>query len=185
MTTNSVPGPPWISPSTLRGCRRRLVIAAKCREPDEWAYHRQVIETLLDDRVSYVGEVDHARKVELLQGVDVLLNPIQWREPFGLVMVEALACGTPVVAAPNGTASEIVDHGRTAYLAASVDDLAASIEAVYGGAIDRRRCRHHAVTHYSMQAMAREHEHFYRNVLTRRAADHAATVGLAGSSRLW
>jgi glycosyltransferase involved in cell wall biosynthesis len=153
-----------------RAAGRRLVIAAKCREPDEVAYYHQVIEPLLDDRITYVGEVDHTRKVDLLRGADALLNPIAWPEPFGLVMVEALACGTPVIATPNGAAKEIVDHGRCGWLAANLDDLTTAIEAAYNGAIDRRQCRHHAVTHYSMQAMAREHEHFYRNVLTHRAA---------------
>jgi glycosyltransferase involved in cell wall biosynthesis len=146
---------------------RRLVIAAKCREPDEHAYYHHVIEPLLDDQVTYVGEVDQARKIDFLRGADALLNPIQWPEPSGLVMIEALACGTPVIATPNGAAPEIITHGLNGFLATTIDDLTATIDATSRGAIDRRTCRLHAVNHHSMQALAREHETFYLSTISR------------------
>jgi glycosyltransferase involved in cell wall biosynthesis len=77
--------------------------------------------------VDYVGEVDHHRKVELLAGARALVNPIRWDEPFSLVMVEALACGTPVVATHHGAAPELVDHGLTGFIAGTVTDLAAAV----------------------------------------------------------
>jgi glycosyltransferase involved in cell wall biosynthesis len=159
-----------------RTARRRLVIAAKCREPEEHAYYHHAIAPLLDDSVTYVGEVDHARKIELLQGADALLNPIQWPEPFGLVMIEALACGTPVIATPNGAAREIINHDQIGRLATTIDDLAATIDTVHHGGTDRRQCRHHAVAHYSMQSMAAEHEAFYRRVIVNHAAGHQSQV---------
>lgn len=143
-----------------------LAIAAKIREPGEKRYFAEVIEPLLGRGIEYVGEVDHAHKVELLQGARALINPIRWPEPFGLVMIEAMACGTPVVGTPCGAAPEIVNHGTTGYLVESSDDLADAVERA--ALLDRRACRAHVEAHFSMDTMARNHESFYRSVLNDR-----------------
>jgi glycosyltransferase involved in cell wall biosynthesis len=150
-----------------RRAGRRLIIAAKMREPAEHTYFRQVIHPLLDDAVTYVGEADAATKTDLLRGADALLNPIRWPEPFGLVMIEALACGTPVIAIHDGAASEIVIPGVNGYLGLTVDDLAAAVGRV--PQLNRRRCRRDAVDRFSLQAMTAEHEAFYRAVLSHRS----------------
>ncbi|MGH3133038.1 MAG: glycosyltransferase family 4 protein [Gaiellaceae bacterium] len=93
-----------------------LKIAAKCREPLEIRYFDEFIRPHLGDTIEYVGEVGHADKVELLMGARALINPIDWEEPFGLVVIEAMACGTPVLATRRGAFPEIVDHGRTGIL---------------------------------------------------------------------
>ena len=93
-----------------------LKIAAKMREDAEFEYFQTEVEPLLGDGVEYVGELDEAGKFELLGAATALLNPIQWSEPFGLVMIEALACGTPVVATSAGSVPEIVDDGRTGFI---------------------------------------------------------------------
>jgi glycosyltransferase involved in cell wall biosynthesis len=90
-----------------------LKIAAKCREPLEIRYFDEFIRPHLGERIEYVGEVGHAHKVELLMGARALLHPIDWEEPFGLVAIEAMACGTPVIATRRGAVPEILDHGRT------------------------------------------------------------------------
>ena len=90
-----------------------LKIAAKCREPLEIRYFDEFIRPHLGDTIEYVGEVGHADKVELLMGARALLHPIDWEEPFGLVAIEAMACGTPVIATRRGAVPEILDHGRT------------------------------------------------------------------------
>jgi glycosyltransferase involved in cell wall biosynthesis len=87
-------------------------MAAKLREPSENEYFDDRVRPLLGAGVEYLGEVTHDEKLALLAGGRGLLNPIQWPEPFGLVMIEALACGTPVLAFPNGAAPEIVEHAR-------------------------------------------------------------------------
>lgn len=148
-----------------RRAGRQLIIAAKMREPAEQAYFTNTIQPLLDHSVTYVGEVDHPTKVQLLQGADALLNPIAWPEPFGLTMIEALACGTPVIATPNGAAPEIVTPTINGYLAATPDQFVTAIERLTD--IDRRRCRRDATTRFSMQAMAAEHETLYRHTITR------------------
>lgn len=145
-----------------------LAIAAKMRDPLERRYFDEVIKPKLGNGVEYVGEVDHAEKVELLTGARTLLNPIQWPEPFGLVMAEALACGTPVVGTGRGAAPEIIDHGTTGYLAGTVDGLVRGV--VVADQLDRRECREAVVSRFSMQRMARDHEAFYRSVLSRRRA---------------
>jgi glycosyltransferase involved in cell wall biosynthesis len=90
-----------------------LKIAAKCREPLEIRYFDEFIRPHLGEAIEYVGEVGHADKVELLMGARALIFPIDWEEPFGLVVIEAMACGTPVIATRRGAVPEIVEHGRT------------------------------------------------------------------------
>ena len=90
-----------------------LKIAAKCREPLEIRYFDEFIRPHLGGSIEYVGEVGHADKVELLMGARALISPIDWEEPFGLMMIEAMACGTPVLTTRRGAVPEIVEHGRT------------------------------------------------------------------------
>ena len=106
---------------------RPLDIAAKCREPAEIAYFDEFVAPHLDDDIRYVGEVDHDEKCELLARAHALVVPIEWEEPFGLVMIEALASGTPVVAMRRGSVPEILRHGETAMIA---DDLAGMVAMV-------------------------------------------------------
>ena len=93
-----------------------LKIAVKMREPDEIRYFREVIEPMLGPNEDFVGEVDDAEKYRLMGEATAFLNPIQWSEPFGLVMIEALATGTPVIGTRIGSAPEIVEDGRTGFL---------------------------------------------------------------------
>ena len=103
-----------------------LMIAAKMREPAEKDYFEREVRPLLGAGVVFLGEVGGTEKLELLGGARALLNPIGWPEPFGLVMIEALACGTPVLAFPNGSAPEIVDHGRTGFLCRNASEMEAA-----------------------------------------------------------
>jgi len=93
-----------------------LKIAAKCREPAEIKYFEEFVRPHLGETIEYVGEVGHADKVELLMGARALIFPIDWEEPFGLVVIEAMACGTPVISTRRGAVPEIVEHGRTGVL---------------------------------------------------------------------
>ena len=140
-----------------------LVLAGKMRTRAERDYFDAEIKPRLGKRARYEGEVPWERKVELLAGARCLLFPIQWPEPFGLVMIESLACGTPVLAFPQGAAPEVVDHGRTGYLCA---DDAAMVEAIgHVGAIDRRACRRAVETRFSSRRMVNDHVELFRRLL--------------------
>jgi len=136
-----------------------LQIAAKMREPAEHDYFRAEIEPLLDRNITYLGELELADKYALMGGSRVLLNAIQWAEPFGLVMIEALATGTPVVATRQGSAPEIVDDGRTGYLRSSTTGLAAALHEA--ATLVRAECRAAAVERFSTQRMVRDHLDLY------------------------
>lgn len=132
-----------------------LIMAAKMREAWEVAYFEEQVAPHLSDTIRYLGEVPHAQKLELLAGATALLNPIRWNEPFGLVMIEALACGTPVLAFAEGAAPEIVEDGVTGYLCADVDAMANDIERAR--TLDRATCRAAVETYFSTKRMVDEH----------------------------
>jgi glycosyltransferase involved in cell wall biosynthesis len=137
-----------------------LAIAAKMREPLELAYFRDRIAPLLGGEIEYVGEVAAHDKAAFLGSATCLVNPIAWPEPFGLVMAESLATGTPVVATPCGAAPEIVDHGVTGFLGSDVASLAAAVARV--GDLDRARCRRVAEERFSADRMVQDHLRLYR-----------------------
>src|SRR5438034_6324312 len=97
-----------------------LKLAGKKREPAEELYFHEYVEPhLRDGQIEYLGEVSHGEKVELLQHARATLFPIEWEEPFGLVMIESMACGTPVIATRWGAVPEVIEHGRSGII---VDD---------------------------------------------------------------
>lgn len=140
-----------------------LLIAAKMREPAEIGYFEERVQPLLGGNVEFLGEVARPRRLELLQGARALINPIQWAEPFGLVMIEAMACGTPVVAQPFGAAPEIVVDGVTGYLRSDVDGMASAVEQL--DQIDRGACREAAIRRFSTDRMVRDYLAVYQTVL--------------------
>ena len=140
-----------------------LLIAAKNREPAEKAYFEAEVRPLLGHGVEYLGEIGGCEKLELLGGARALLNPIEWHEPFGLVMIEALACGTPVLAYPNGAAPEIIDDGVTGFLCA--DEMALEAALAQVDSIDRRACRAAVERSFSTTRMVREHLDLFNRLL--------------------
>jgi glycosyltransferase involved in cell wall biosynthesis len=152
--------------------RRRLVLAGKIDTVD--ADHvKAAIEPRLDgDQIRYVGEVDWAVKRDLLADADALLFPIEWEEPFGLVMVEALSSGTPVIGYRRASVPEVVEDGRTGFV---VDDLDGMVEAIGRiGAIDRRACRESAEARFTVPRMVDDVEAMYRSVMDRVGAGAAS-----------
>jgi glycosyltransferase involved in cell wall biosynthesis len=143
-----------------------LRIAAKMREPAERDYFKERIRPLLGDAIEYVGEVGGDQKLRLLGEASCLLNPIAWPEPFGMVMIEALACGTPVVTTPCGAAPELVDDGVTGFLRRDPRGLVTAIDQV--GDLDRDACRAVAEARFSMARMAADHIRSYALVHTDR-----------------
>jgi glycosyltransferase involved in cell wall biosynthesis len=116
-----------------------LAMVVKREEPFERAYWDEVVAPRMNDEVEVYEGLSHERKVDLLCRARAMVFPIQWNEPFGLVMVEAMACGTPVVARPAGAAIEVVDDGVTGFLRQSVDELVDAVARV--GECDPAACR--------------------------------------------
>jgi glycosyltransferase involved in cell wall biosynthesis len=143
------------------GCQ--LVLSTKMREEKEIAYFEKEVRPLLDAGDDVPSEIPQQHRIELLRHADALLNPITWKEPFGLVMAEALACSTPVLCFPNGAAPEIIDSGTTGYLCRDEGEMISAVDRA--GEIDRDMCRAAAEQRFSLQRMARDHDRLYRRVL--------------------
>jgi glycosyltransferase involved in cell wall biosynthesis len=148
-----------------------LRIAAKMSEPAEQLYFDRRIRPLLGPDIEFLGEVGGADKLDLLGDAVCLLNPIAWPEPFGMVMVEALACGTPVVATPLGSVPEIIDHGVTGFVCSGEEHLVKAVIAA--GGLDRRMCRASVEERFSAQRMVDDHVSLYR-ALTESDAERRA-----------
>ncbi|HZU71776.1 MAG TPA: glycosyltransferase family 4 protein [Acidimicrobiales bacterium] len=139
-----------------------LRIAAKMSEAAELDYFRRRVEPLLGGDVEFIGEVGYDEKIRLLGEAQCLLNPIAWPEPFGMVMIEALATGTPVVATPSGAAPEIVTDGVTGYLAADEAGLVTALRRT--AELDRSACRASVVERFSAERMVQAHLRVYEQV---------------------
>ena len=140
-----------------------LRIAAKVRATREHEYFDECVRPLLTRDVEFIGEVDTDGKRELLTGAFALLNPTEWAEPFGMTMIESLACGTPVVGTARGSTPEIIDHGVTGFLGDSDADLLAGIRQV--ASLDRAACRQVAEQRFSTAVMASNYVNAYEREL--------------------
>jgi glycosyltransferase involved in cell wall biosynthesis len=163
-----------ISPE--KGCDRAIVIArraglplriaAKIAEGPDRAYFDDVIRPLLrEPGIEFVGEITERDKGAFLGGARALLFPIDWPEPFGLVMIESLACGTPVLAFPRGSVPEILEAGVNAHIGRSVDELVVAVERL--DEIDRRACRDSFERRFSDVRMVADYERVYQQALER------------------
>ena len=132
-----------------------LRIAAKCREPAERAYFDAHVRPRLGDGIEYVGELEHREKGILLRDARALLAPIDWEEPFGLVLAEAAACGTPVVATRRGSVPEVVIDGVTGFVRETHAELAAAIEHV--DELDPFAIRRHAECSFAPERMVADY----------------------------
>jgi glycosyltransferase involved in cell wall biosynthesis len=142
-----------------------LRIAAKMREPAEREYFALEVQPHLGPGVEYVGEVGGTDKQDLMAGAMALINPIRWPEPFGMVMIEAMATGTPVLAYPWGAAPEIIADGVTGWLSADAAQMSGHLRDLAARGSDpvqRASCRAHVERHFSMDRMAGCHERLYR-----------------------
>jgi glycosyltransferase involved in cell wall biosynthesis len=130
---------------------------------DREYFRSEVLPHVDGDQVRYVGEADYFSKRKLFSGARCLLAPITWSEPFGLFMIEAMACGTPVVAFNRGSTPEVVKHGETGFV---VDTLAEMVEAVHRvDQITRQRCREHVEQNFDVPRMVEGYLRAYQQVL--------------------
>jgi len=133
-----------------------LHIGAKCREPAEQEYFAREVEPHLGPDARWLGELNPHEKYALLAGARALVFPISWSEPFGLVAIEAMACGTPVLATRFGAVPEVVDEGRTGFVRAQPEELARAADRL--DEIDPAECRLHVARRFSAQAMVGRYE---------------------------
>ncbi len=141
-----------------------IVLAGQPQNAREQQYFAEQIQPLIDgDTVRWLGPVNHAQKMELLRGAAALLFPIQWEEPFGLVMIEAMACGTPVVAHRRGAVAEVIDDGITGFHAGVIDALAELVPRARE--LDRRQVRAHAERRFGHRAMVDAYLALYARLL--------------------
>ena len=133
-------------------------------DPVDRDYYRDKIELLIDgDLIQYFGEVSHEEKVNLLANATVTLFPITWREPFGLVMIESMATGTPVVGMALGSVPEVIANGKTGFVCGSLEKMIQAVPEAMN--LDRKTCRDYVVSRFSVQTMVDEYERAYRMVL--------------------
>src|SRR5829696_8952261 len=145
-----------------------LVLAGPVQPGQEEFFAAEVEPQLGRDGIEYVGEADTARKRDLYQRARALLMPIRWPEPFGLVMVEALACGTPVIAFPEGSAPEVVEQGRTGFVVPDEHVMAQAVDRL--GEIDPSDCRDACERRFGVPAVVRGYEQVYRAAAARRVS---------------
>jgi glycosyltransferase involved in cell wall biosynthesis len=153
-----------------------LKMAAKVDRADKAYYEAEVRPLMRKAPVEYIGEITEAEKAEFLGDAMALLFPIDWPEPFGLVMIEAMACGTPVIAWRRGSVPEIIEDGVSGVIVDSMDQGEAAVRSI--GAMDRGRCRRAFEARFTADRMARDYVECYRRALwateKRKAASAAA-----------
>ena len=143
-----------------------LIMAAKVDLADKEYFHKK-IKPLIDGKsVKFIGEVNHRGKVKLLRNAAALLCLIQWKEPFGLVIIEALACGTPVIANNRGSVSELIQNGKTGFIVKNVNEAIKAINNI--DRINRYDCRKSAEERFSVEKMAEEYEKIYYKLLKKK-----------------
>jgi glycosyltransferase involved in cell wall biosynthesis len=147
--------------AAAREAGRRLLLAGPVQPGQEEFFSREVEPHLDGNRIRYIGEVGEEKR-DLYSGASALLMPIRWPEPFGLVMTEAMACGTPVIAFPEGSAPEIVLDGETGFVVDDEHEMAAAVGRI--GEIDRSRCRESACERFDVTPVAAAYEGVYARV---------------------
>jgi glycosyltransferase involved in cell wall biosynthesis len=157
-----------------KGCHRAIAvamelelplkIAGKLRERKEREYFAEFVEPHLGIHgIEYLGEVSHGTKVELLQDARATLFPIDWEEPFGLVMIESMACGTPVIATNRGAVPEVLEHGRSGIIVEHYREMATALEQA--DALDPRECRRYVEERFSPERMVDDYVRAYREAM--------------------
>ncbi|WP_049806451.1 glycosyltransferase family 4 protein, partial [Bradyrhizobium genomosp. III] len=144
--------------------RMPLRIAAKIPRA-ETAYFRKHLEPRIDgEKIQLIGEVDDIKKQAFLSEAAALLFPIDWPEPFGLVMIEAMACGTPVIAYRSGSVPEVIEHGVTGFIVENEEQAVKAVDEL--GKLDRRKVRARFEERFTARRMARQYEQRYRELVT-------------------
>lgn len=147
-----------------KATRKKLIVAGNIVGPEEWLYFMHDVQPLLNEEfINFRGEVDFNEKIRLLKNAKALLFPIDRREPFGLVMIEAMACGTPVIGFRKGSVPEVIEHGKTGFIVNTKEEMAEAIKHI--DEINREDCRKHVENHFTVEKMVDAYEKIYKNML--------------------
>jgi glycosyltransferase involved in cell wall biosynthesis len=144
---------------------KKLIIAAKL-EPLDKPYYREYIEPYLSEQIQWIGEVEEKERNELMSRALCFLHPVTWREPFGLTLIEAMACGCPVVAFDKGSIPEIVKHTETGFVVPDVETMVDAVSSI--DTIDRAKCREYALANFSAAKMTDGYEQIYQKIIDER-----------------
>jgi glycosyltransferase involved in cell wall biosynthesis len=143
-----------------------LKMAGKNREPKERQYFAELVEPHVGHAgIEYLGEVSHGEKVELLQDARATLFPIEWEEPFGLVMIESMACGTPVIATRHGAVPEVIEHGVSGVIVDNYREMSEALEQA--DELDPSECRRYVEERFAPERMVGDYERAYGLAITR------------------
>ena len=140
----------------------KLKIAAKIDKADQEYYDTEIRPLMAQGHVEYIGEINDAQKADFLGGAHALLFPIDWPEPFGLVMIEAIACGTPVIAFNRGSVPEVIDHGLTGFIVENEEGAVAALGKL--GTLDRKQVRRRFETRWTARRMAEDYVDVYKRI---------------------
>ncbi len=153
----------------------KLKIAAKVDRGDREYFERKIKPLLNHPLVEFIGEIGASEKQEFLGNAAALLFPIQWPEPFGLVMIESMACGTPVIAHPFGSVPEIIPDGVAGFLVRDLDEAVEAVKRI--GDLDRRECRQHFELNFTDERMARDYVKAYNRLIRPKSASMTVEEG--------
>ncbi|MDB5244207.1 MAG: hypothetical protein JWN18_77 [Parcubacteria group bacterium] len=153
---------------------KRLIIAAKLENVDR-PYFKEYVEPWLSDRIEWIGEVDEEKRNELMSNALCFLHPVTWREPFGLTLIEAMACGCPVIGMNRGSIPEIIQNGVTGYVVEDVEGMVSAIEGI--STISRAACREHALTNFNASKMADGYEAVYAKMIEKKKEEGLNSSG--------
>jgi len=148
---------------------KKIILAGNIAKnsPASYNYFEQKIKPQFKKgKVEYVGEVNLSQKNKLLKNAFAFLNPIQWEEPFGMVMIEAMACGTPVIAFKRGAVSEIIKHDKTGFIVKNEKEIAGAVKKI--DKIKRQDCRKHVEENFSTEKMVMEYEKIYKKLIKKK-----------------
>ncbi|KKT63269.1 MAG: Glycosyltransferase [Parcubacteria group bacterium GW2011_GWC1_45_13] len=146
-----------------KAAEQKLIIAGNSAGNAEWSFFLHEIQPHLhDDNISFRGQVNFQEKVELLKNAKALLFPIDRQEPFGLVMIEAMACGTPVIGFRKGSVPEVIEHGKTGFVVGTPEEMIKAIGQLSG--INRKICRKAVEEKFSLKQMVDKYEKIYERL---------------------
>lgn len=151
-----------------------LKMAGKVDAADRDFFEQEIAPNFDGQQIEFLGEANHEQKNRLVGGAAAFLFPITWPEPFGLVMAESMACGTPVIAMTLGSAPEVIVEGQTGFLGHTVEDCIAAIAKI--PSINRQTCRNHVLTHFDLDRMVDDYEQVYQNLVAQRFAQNGQSL---------
>ncbi|MBP9839089.1 MAG: glycosyltransferase, partial [Proteobacteria bacterium] len=150
----------------VKACKqagKKLILAGEIRPEDQEFLDREVMPLIDGEQIKFIGRANFEQKVELFKKAKALLFPSQWNEAFGMVAIEALACGTPVIGWESGAIPEIIEDGKTGYVAGSLEKFIEAMDNI--DKIDRKVCREELEKRFSVSAMAEHYVQIYQKLI--------------------